>query len=259
MVPSAVTARLVGGLAKSGASRCWQLLTDRANPALGEHGRYGLTARWGLPIQPDEVVAAWPLLCPHQPELVAAHLLRPLSDGLLPARSAATRAVESLAPAGRPFGRIGHLALVTGLASAEPHTRIAAAGVWTRVSQEGRLDPALAASAITLGVTESVFKPNRLADALRYATLDPAAAATIASAAVTAVASLLPARPPGLHLLLEEAARAAATSGVAAPSANGAGPSRYASLPPEIADLARSRDRTKLAGAARRLTRLTAR
>ena len=245
-VASAVTARLAGGRAATGASRCWRLLTDRAYPALGEHGQRGLMIHWRFPSRVDEVVAAWPLLCPHQPELVAAHLLRPLSDGLLPARSAATVAVESLAPAGRPFGRIGHLALVTGLASAEPHTRIAAAGVWTRVSREGRLDPALAAGAITVGVTESVFKPNRLADALRYATLDPAAAATVASAAATAVASLLPARPPGLHLLLEEATRAAAASGAAL-------------LPPEIADLARSRDRTKLADAAGRLTRLTAR
>jgi hypothetical protein len=254
-----VTAGLAGAPADGGASRCWRLLTDLASPALNEHGRRGLTVRWGFPIQLDEVVAAWPLLCPHQPELVAAHLLRPLSDGLLPARSAATRAVESLAPAGRPFGRIGHLALVTGLASAGPDTRIAAAGVWARVSQEGRLDPALAASAITLGVTKSALKPNRLADALRYATLDPAAAATIASAAATAVASLLPARPPGLHLLLEEAARAAAASGAGAPGAQGAGPAGHALLPPEVAGLARSRDRTKLADAARRLARLTAR
>jgi hypothetical protein len=248
---SAVTAELAGAPADGGASLCWRLLT--------EHGRRGLTVRWGLPIRLDEVVAAWPLLCPHQPELVAAHLLRPLSDGLLSGRSAATRAVEGLAPAGRPFARIGHLALVTGLASAEPDTRIAAAGVWIRVSQEGRLDPELAASAITLGVTGSAFKPNRLADALGHATLDPAAAATVAAAAATAVASLLPSRPPGLHLLLEQATRAAAASGSAALGAKSAAPSGQALLPSAIADLARSRDRTKLAEAARRLALLASR
>ena len=51
--------------------------------------------------------------------------------------------------------------------------------------------------------------------------------------------------------LREEATRAAAASGAAA--------SGHALLPPEIADLARSRDRTKLADAARRLARLTTR
>jgi hypothetical protein len=70
---------------------------------------------------------------------------------------------------------------------------------------------------------------------------------------------LLPARPPGLHLLLEEAARAAAASGAGAPGAQGSGPAGRALLPPEVAGLARSRDRTKLADAARRLARLTAR
>ena len=92
-----------------------------------------------------------PLLAPHQPELIAAHLLRPLSDGLEPGRSAATVAVNCLAPARRPFGRVGHFALVTGLASAEPDTRVTAASAWTRVVQDGRLDPVLAADAITLG------------------------------------------------------------------------------------------------------------
>jgi hypothetical protein len=52
----------------------------------------------GYRIRWDEIVAAWPLLAPHQPELIAAHLLRPLSDGLEPGRSAATVAPEPNVP-----------------------------------------------------------------------------------------------------------------------------------------------------------------
>jgi len=44
----------------------------------------------------DEMIAAWHLLCPHQPELVAAHLLSPLSDGLGAGRNAAATALRGL-------------------------------------------------------------------------------------------------------------------------------------------------------------------
>ena len=95
------------------ASHSWRLLAKLTSPALAEHGRHGQAARMGYRVRWDEIVAAWPLLAPHQPELIAAHLLRPLSDGLEPGRSAATVAVNCLAPAcspvrpGRPL-RSGH-------------------------------------------------------------------------------------------------------------------------------------------------------
>jgi Family of unknown function (DUF6493) len=146
----------------------------------------------GYRIRWDEIVAAWPLLAPHQPELIAAHLLRPLSDGLEPGRSAATVAVDCLAPAGRPFGQVGHLALVTGLASTEPDTRITAANAWIRVAHDGRLDPVLAADAITLGVTSRAYKINRIADALQYAAADQSAARAVARAAMLATADRRP-------------------------------------------------------------------
>jgi hypothetical protein len=197
-----------------------------------------------------------PLQLPHQPELVAANLLVPLSAGLASGSDPAAREAAQALPAvgaatigtpddGRGFGRICHLALVTGMASASADTRISAAAAWVRVALDGRLNPGLAAAAIADGVATDVFKLNRIAQSMGHAALDPAAAAGIAAAWLSAAAALLPGRPPGLHLLLELAARCvAAVPGAALPA-----------LPAPVADLARSRGRSKLAEAARRLAR----
>jgi hypothetical protein len=245
---------------RDSVDHCWRLLTDLTSRALLEHGRRGLAGRYGR-VRWDELVAAWPLLAPHHPELIAAHLLRPLSDGLEPGRSAATTAVSVLAQPGREFGNIGHLALVTAMASAEPDTRIAAASAWTRIAQDGRLNPALAARAITKGVTSTTFKINRVAESLSYAATDPLAASSVAQAAMLATAELLPAKPTNLHLLLEQSARAAATGLAATGSAFVSEPASVtglpqAAIPSAITALAASSARTKLAEAARLLTRL---
>jgi hypothetical protein len=237
------------------ASRCWRsLAADPADPNRGALGGY---------VGGSRALRELPLLLPHQPELVAAKLLLPLSDGLTSGRHPAARdAAESLpavgvmtgsaggaATGGRRFGPMCHLALVTGMASASADTRIAAASAWVRVALDGRLDPALAAQAIAGGVSGNVFKLNRIAESMGHAALDPAATASIAAACLAASTPLLPAGPPGLHLLLELAARCfATTAGSALPGLPG--------LPVPIADLASSRDRTKLGEAARRLARL---
>jgi hypothetical protein len=235
------------GAADSG-SRCWRVLSaDPADPERGALGGYigGFGSGRELP-----------LLLPHQPELVAANLLLPLSDGLASGSHPAARdAVEALPAVGaasgvmdgeRRFGRMCHLALVTGMASPNADTRIAAASAWARVALDGRLDPGLAAAAIADGVSARVFKLNRIAESLGHAALDPAATAGVAAACVIAPATLLPARPAGLHLLLELAARCfAEAEGSALPV-----------LPAGIRDLALSGDRTKLGEAARRLARL---
>jgi hypothetical protein len=193
----------------------------------------------------SEIVAAWPLLAPHHPELITAHLLCALSEGLVPGRSAASTAVRALAKLNGAFGILGHVALVAGLASAEADARIAAAETWGQLTRDGRLDPVLAAGAITLGVNGTAFKLTRIADGLRYAAQDPAVAQTVACACASAAASLLSAadRPAALHLLLEVAAQAAALSGMP-------------ELPAALADLAHGKARTKLADAARRLAAL---
>jgi hypothetical protein len=254
-------------------SRRWEMLTHL--PATGDE-QYARNLDWATGARLDEVAAAWPLLCPGQPELIAAHLLGPTSAGLESGNPAARVALAAIASPGRPFGQVGHLAMVTGLASAEAGTRIAAAEAWARAAADHSLDPSLAAYAMVTGIRGYAFKLGRLADGLGHAAMNPVARSSVASAAVTAVGALLtgsavapapvatpapaaalaPAgRPPtGLHLLLEVATRAVAGAegAVNLPAAEWLAPG----LPASIAALAAGKASTKLAEAARRLTQL---
>jgi len=194
-VTPVVVARILRLPATSGAeasptgSRCWALLTALDQPLRDFCRGYG--GRW--------FVAGWPLLCPWQPELAAAHLLHPLSGGLRPGSSwtaTTATAVGGLAVGRDPLGEIGHLAVATGLASAEPYARIAAAETWVKAAVGGRLDPRLAADAIVMGVDCRAFKLNRMAEALEYASPEPPAAIRALASArstsrLTAAARLL--------------------------------------------------------------------
>jgi Family of unknown function (DUF6493) len=247
------------------ASRSWRMLTHL--PATGDE-QFLRNLGWASGARLEEVVAAWPLLCPGQPELIAAHLLGPISSGLESGRPAARVALAGIALPGRPFGQVGHLAMVAGLASGDASTRIAAAEVWTRASADRRLDPDLAASAMAEGIRGHAFRRARLADGLEHAAKDSVATRNVAAAALATVDALLarpavPAAEPavptvvpvavstpaartptGLHLLLEVAARAVAAPGAAV------------DLPASVAALAVGQTSTKLAQAARRLAAL---
>jgi hypothetical protein len=131
----------------------------------------------------------------------------------------AAGAVGGLSHAGHALGTIGHLALATGLASASPYVRIAAAEVWTKASLDGRLDPELAAGSIVTGVTGGAFKLNRVADGLRYASNDPVAGRRIVQTVLAAADALIPAKPANLHLLFELAARVSVPAGTEPPAA----------------------------------------
>jgi hypothetical protein len=232
-----VYARLARVPKSTPAPSCWPLLTNLAHPF--DNRRFALQHSG---VRLDEMIAAWRLLCPHDPELIAAHLLSPLSDGLRPGRNAAVTAIQGLASLTGAFGKICHLALVTGLSGAAAEVRIAAADAWSQLAGEGRLDPIIAAQAIELGVTRGAIKLSRIADGLGHAAPDPVASAYAVQACLTATAALLPAKPAGLHLLLELAAQATF---------------RRPELPAQVAALARSKETSKLAEAARRLTRLS--
>jgi hypothetical protein len=231
-------ARLARVPARAAAPLCWPQLTRLQHPR--DDRRY---AARHMAVRLDEMVAAWPLICPHHPELIAAHLLSPLSDGLGPGRNAAVTALRGLANLTGEFGKICHLAPATGLSGASAEVRIAAADAWARLAVQGRLNPSLAVDAIEFGVTGGVLKLSRIADGLGHAALDPAAAPGTARTCLLATAALLPAKPAGLHLLVELAAKAGATSGMP-------------EVPAPVVELASGRDNTKLAEAARRLTRL---
>ena len=214
-------------------SASWTALTALSRP-LADHFRlHG--ERWETQRQ-DQCVAGWPLLAPWQPELIAAHLLRPLSDGLKSSRTAAA-AVGCLAHPGHVLGPVGHLALMTGLASAEADARIAAAGVWAQASLDGRLDPHLAADAIVTGTAGKAFKLNRIADGLQHAAAGPLAAYRVVEAICRCAPALIEASEPNRHLLLALAADMAASVG--APG-----------LPAALAALARRPSKNRGAAAA---------
>jgi hypothetical protein len=102
-----------------------------------------------------------------------------------------------------PFGPIRHLALLSGLDSAEASGRIAAADVWTQAEQAGQLDPNLAADALVKSVTSEAIKLTRLADGLRHAARQAASALLIARAVFASADHLVSAKSPNLHLHLE--------------------------------------------------------
>lgn len=234
-------------LARADASRgsesaSWAALTALSQPLADYFLVYG--ERWEIR-RYDPLVAGWPLLAPWQPELIAAHLLRPLSDGLKLGRTPATTAVSGLAHPGHALGPVGHLALVTGLASAEADTRIAAAGVWTQASLDGRLDPQLAADAIVTGTKGQVFKLNRIAEGLQHAGSQPVAAYRAVEAICRCAPALIETSAPNLHLLLMLAANLAAAVG--APD-----------LPAPLVGLARRPGRSRSAAVAARLAEAAA-
>ena len=145
-----------------------------------------------------------------------------------------------LARPNAPYGPIRHLALLTGLGSAEASVRIAAADVWVRAGLAGQLDPELAADALAEGVTGGAIKLTRLVDGLRYASREPAAALMAARAVFASADRLVPASPPNLHLLLELTREIGAGATLPEP-------------PESIVALAAGNDSTRLAAAARQL------
>ncbi len=235
-----VLARIVGPVPQASACDCWRLLTDLPDPLTQHEVLYG-PARYESRHY-DAAVAAWSLICPWQPELAAAHLLRPLCDGLVPGLTPATVALESMRHPGHSLGPVGHLGLVVGLASAEADTRIAAAQLWSDACLDGRLDPPLAAAAITTGVRGGVIKLSRVADALQHASHAALPARRIVETVCAAVDGFAPRAPTNLHLLIELAARLVPRVG--APE-----------LPAMVLELAGRRSDTRIATTAGQLAR----
>jgi hypothetical protein len=231
-------ARTVGPVTVAPGCPSWQLLTRLSDP-LRDHEVLAGPSRYQLRHY-DAAVAGWPLICPWQPDLAAAHLLRPLCDGLIPGLTPATTAVVSLSHPGHPLGPAGHLALVAGLASAAADTRIAAAQLWSDACADGRLDPALAATAIVTGVGGNALKLNRITDGLQHASHTALAARRVVETICHSVPGLASSTCANLHLLLETAARLGARVGVPG-------------LPGELTDLASRSSSGRLTTTARQL------
>jgi uncharacterized protein DUF6493 len=231
-------ARTVGAVPATPGNRCWQLLTALTDPLADHHVLYG-PSRYFLRHY-DAAVAAWPLICPWQPEVASAHLLRPLSDGLIPGLTPATTAIQGIQHPGHPLGPVGHLALVTGLSGDAGDARIAAAQLWSDACADGRLDPKLAARAIVTGAAGEALKVSRIADSLRHASHTPLSAYRIVETVIAATDGFAPDYPAAMHALLELAAQLATRVGAA-------------ELPAAVPELAARRGSTRLVTTARQL------
>jgi hypothetical protein len=152
-------------------------------------------------------------------------------------------AVMGLTRSSAPLGPVRHLALLTGLGSAEASVRIAAAEAWTQAALTSRLDPNLAAGALVKSVTGEAIKLTRLAGGLRRASRQPASALMIARAVFASADHLVSAKSPNLHLLLELTREIGAAIALPEP-------------PESIVALAAEKGSTKLAAAARQLVEL---
>jgi hypothetical protein len=157
-------------------------------------------------------ISTWPLIAPWHTELIAAHLLRPLSRGLRPGKhDLASSAVACLADPHLQLGSIGHLALGLGCIGAEGDTRTAAGDVFGLASKDGRLQPALMAAAWIELARAGVFQAKRLEATLRPLAAQPAAGVRLAQSLELALGSLLDSGTKDMHVLLRLAASVASS------------------------------------------------
>jgi hypothetical protein len=160
-------------------------------------------------------IGTWPLIAPWHPELVAAHLLRPLSRGLRSGRhDLAASAVACLSHEDTGLGAIGHIALALGCIGAEGDTRTAAADVVVQAARDGRLRPALMAEAWLELARAGVFQAKRLEATLRPLASQPAAGIRLAQTLQLALGPLVESGTRDLHVLLRLGASLAETYGV---------------------------------------------
>ena len=233
-----VLAKTVGTVPAAPGCASWQLMTALSDP-LADHGVLYGPSRFELR-QYDAAVAAWTLICPWQPEVAAAHLLRPLSDGLIPGLTPATTAIQSIQHPGHPLGPVGHLALVTGLSSDAGDTRIAAAQLWSQACSDGRLNARLAAEAVVSGVKGNALKVSRIADSLQHASHTALGAHRVVQTVCIAAEAFSPHFPAGMHALFELAAGLGSKVGVA-------------ELPETVREVAARSGSTRLVTTARQL------
>jgi hypothetical protein len=188
----------------------WQLMTRLTSPIDDYHL---LAAAGRYESDYAAAIAGWPLICPWQPEVAAAHLLRPLGDGLYSKMADAVAAIAALNNAGTPMGPVGHLALLTGLASIQADAQVAAAQWWAEACADGRLDPGLAAAALGAGLRARAFRLSRVTSALRHVSHSPVAARRVVEFVCAGADELVAAKPANLGALIELAAQFAASVG----------------------------------------------
>lgn len=217
-------------------------LTNLADP-LASHKR--LAAEWEFGTDYGASIATWPLIAPWHPELIAAHLLRPLSRGLRSGKhDLAASAVGCLVHRDWSLGPIGHMALALGCNGAEADTRTAAADVFGAAARDGRLQPVLLAASWLELARAGVFQAKRVEATLRPLTAQPTAGIRLAQTLELTLGPLVETGTRDMHVLLRLAASLARTYGVFPGD-------------PHLAGLAERKGASELLAAARALARTT--
>lgn len=152
-------------------------------------------------------VTLWPLLAPWHHELIAAHLLRPLSRVNVPSTSSAATATQALDSPTGTFGPIAHLALAHALQGTLAETRTTAADVFQATAADGRLIPQWLADAFVALSRESMLKVRRIVETIRPTTSERIAGHRALAAINLALPDLIDLGSRDLHLFLELAAQ----------------------------------------------------
>jgi hypothetical protein len=160
-------------------------------------------------------ICTWPLVAPWHPELIAAHLLRPLSRALRPGKhDQGPAAVACLMNPDTRLGPIGHLALALGTIGAEGDTRTIAADAFAAAARDGRLQPSLMAGAWLELSRGGLFQAKRLEASLRPLASEPAAGVRVAQCFQLALGPLVGSGTRDVHGLLRLAASLASMYGL---------------------------------------------
>ena len=188
----------------------------------------------------EQIVAMWPLMLPHHPELLAAHAHARLNRGLDKNRAASEPLLDALARSRTVTGPVTCSALALGLSAKSGGERTRAADAVIDLARAGRLDGAELGLQSAALLEAGIIIGQRLAQTLGEASrVDQAAG----SASLAALERLLPALPGRreAHHFVDLTARLAREQG------------RTLTLPPASAELAAGRSTSVLAKACRRV------
>ncbi|OZB88578.1 MAG: hypothetical protein B7X41_07390 [Microbacterium sp. 14-71-5] len=189
--------------------------------------------------RPEQVTAAWTLLLPHHPDLLAAHAHPRLARALTKNRSGAGPLLEALGRSPRPAGPPTWSALVLGLAAKETAVQVAAVDAVVARARSGGLDAAGLAEQVRACLADDVVVGTRVSDGLAEVARADRGSAEIVLDVLGEVVPAVAGRRDG-HRWVETAAELGTLLG------------RPVALPPELRALAADCGSSALARACRR-------
>jgi hypothetical protein len=125
--------------------------------------------RWYCSHWDDSEWRQWLAVVPGRPELVAARVLRDLSQGVIEDTGAGFSFLPTLAEAEGETGEAVRLCVVYGLGAKRPEDRLAAVDALLVLAARGQLDVEQAGADLGRLAVTSYVKPLRIAEAIRTA------------------------------------------------------------------------------------------